>query len=131
MPTKLDGVFSGHEHALAVNRQRLELLASNLAHAETPGYKARDLDFQSAMQAAGNRPVTLAATRQGHITATDHLRPAAAMYRVPDQPSADGNTVDANREKTAFAEASARYQATLTFLNQRIRGLKLAITGSR
>lgn len=131
MPTQLDGVFAGHERALAVNRQRLELLASNLAHAETPGYKSRDLDFRAAMQAAGEPPVTLAATRSGHIASAGGGRPATVLYRVPDQPSADGNTVDPNREKTAFAEASARYQATLTFLNQRIKGLRLAITGSR
>ncbi|MGD8976896.1 MAG: flagellar basal body rod protein FlgB [Gammaproteobacteria bacterium] len=131
MPTYIDQVFSGHERSLAVNRQRLEVVASNLANAETPAYKARDVDFRSAMRAAETEGVTLRATRPGHIAEPGDARPASLHYRTANQPSLDGNTVDSDKEKAAFAEASTRYQASLTFLSQRIRGLRLAITGSR
>lgn len=131
MPTYIDQVFSGHERSLAVNRQRLEVVASNLANAETPAYKARDVDFRSAMRAAETGDVSLRTTRPGHIAEAGDARPASLHYRTANQPSLDGNTVDSDKEKAAFAEASTRYQASLTFLSQRIRGLRLAITGSR
>ena len=131
MPTYIDQVFSGHERSLAVNRQRLEVVASNLANAETPGFKARDVDFRSAMRKAEAGSVTLRTTQSGHISNTADAASAAVRYRTASQPSLDGNTVDSDKEKAAFAEASTRYQASLTFLSQRIKGLRLAITGNR
>ncbi|MGB5211129.1 MAG: flagellar basal body rod protein FlgB [Gammaproteobacteria bacterium] len=131
MPTYIDQVFSVHEQSLAVNRQRLEVVASNLANAETPGYKARDLDFRSAMRQAETGSVKLRTTRAEHLAGSAAGRSANLEYRTTSQPSLDGNTVDSDKEKTAFAEASTRYQASLTFLSQRIKGLRLAITGSR
>lgn len=131
MPTNINQVFAGHEQALGVSRQRLQLLASNLANAETPGFKARDLDFRAALDKADGSTVKLAATRRGHLGGgAENLRPLVT-YRTPEQPAADGNTVDSHKEKTAFAEASVRYMASLTFLNQKIRGLRSAITGGR
>ena len=123
-------LFATHTRALGVAQQRLELLTGNLANADTPGYKARDLDFNAAMQAAGGGELRLAASRPGHVIAGTG-GPAQAMYRVPEHASADGNTVDAQRESAAVAETSVRYQATLTFLNSRIQGLRNAITGGR
>lgn len=124
-------VFATHSRALGVAQQRLELLAGNLANADTPGYKARDLDFNAAMQAAGSEDLRLAASRPGHLSGPGAGGPATVMYRVPQHPSADGNTVDAQRESAAVAETSVRYQATLTFLNARIQGLRNAITGGK
>jgi flagellar basal-body rod protein FlgB len=135
MPLDINQVFAPHERVLTAANQRLELLAANIANADTPNYKARDLDFKAALQAAGQgAPVPIAATHAGHIQgagAGAAAGRAEALYRVPDQPSLDGNTVDSQRESAAVAETATRYQASLTFLDQRIRGLRMAITGGR
>lgn len=131
MPIDLDSQFALQGRALSLASQRLKLLADNIANADTPGYKARDIDFRAAMQNAGKNGVTLRTTRPNHINAGTSRGPAEVKYRVPDQPSMDGNTVDSQRESAAVAETAVRYQATLTFLNARIRGLRLAITGGR
>lgn len=133
MPLDLDNLFSTHARALATSEQRLQLLAANIANADTPNYKARDIDFQTAMQAAGKNTVRLEATHSDHIglAGANRGNRAEVMYRVPSQPSLDGNTVDSQRESSAVAETAVRYQATLTFINQRINGLRLAITGRR
>ena len=131
MPTNIDQVFSGHFKAMTVNRQRLQLIASNIANEETPGFKAQDLDFRAALDEAGNGTMRLAATRRGHIGQGQISDRPLVAYRTAEQPSADGNTVDSHKEKTAFAEASVRYQASLTFLNRKISGLRAAITGGR
>jgi flagellar basal-body rod protein FlgB len=132
MPLDMYGMLDLHGRALGVAHQRLELLADNIANADTPGYKARDLDFRAAMsgaEAGGSLP--LAATAPGHIGAGGTAGRGTPLYRVPDQPSADGNTVDAQRENAAFAETAVRYQTSLTFLQARIAGLRAAITGGR
>lgn len=131
MPLDLDSSFGLHAKALGVASQRLELLADNLANADTPGYKARDLDFRAALSDAGSQPVQMAATRSGHIGPAGSANRGEVLYRVPDQPAQDGNTVDTQKESSAVAETAVRYQATLTFLNARIRGIRLAITGGR
>lgn len=122
-----------HGRSLAVSNQRMELLAANLANADTPHYKARDLDFRTAMQevAGAGGELSLAATRSGHLGGNDGGARATAMYRNPDQPSLDGNTVDPQRENAAFAETAVRYQTSLTFLQSRLQGLRNAITGGR
>lgn len=122
--------------ALAVRGHRTELLATNLANADTPNYKARDLDFREALAAAAGggtagRPLALATTQPGHqggVVAAG-VPDAALKYRVPLAPALDGNTVDAQLEQAAFAENAVRYQATLTFLSARFRSLMTAITG--
>ena len=117
--------------------QRQRVLAQNIANADTPGYKARDLDFRQAMaRAAGETPtsgVHLATTRPGHIggnATADATANPDLKYRTPLAPALDGNTVDAQLEQAAFAENAVRYQATLTFLNSKFRGLLTAILGS-
>ena len=122
--------------AHALRGRRTELLARNLANADTPNYKARDLDFRDALAAAssqsnGGGPLTLATTRPGHLGGGANAGPAdaALKYRVPLAPALDGNTVDAQLEQAAFAENTVRFQATLTFLNARFRSLMTAITG--
>jgi flagellar basal-body rod protein FlgB len=115
-----DSLFGVHGAALEVRAQRMGVLASNIANASTPGFKAKDIDFQSALAQAeqagdsGTAPVDLS---------------ASTLYRVPLQPSLDGNTVELNTEQTAFAENAVAYQTTLSFLNGRINEITRALTG--
>jgi flagellar basal-body rod protein FlgB len=131
MALDINKVFDGHSRVLGLANQRMQLLADNIANADTPNYKAKDIDFLAAMQTANKQTVQLLATNPQHISTTAGPNQVEAMYRVPDQPSLDGNTVDAQKENAAVAETAVRYQATLTFLNQRISGLRMAITGGR
>jgi len=131
MPLDIDKMLAGHAHALSLGSRRMQLLAANVANADTPNYKARDIDFTEAMRSAGDQEVRMRVTDAKHIPGNVPAGAAEAKYRIPDQPSMDGNTVDAQRESAAIAETAVRYQATLTFLNQRIRGLRQAITGGR
>jgi len=131
MPINLDNEFALHSRALNVATQRLGLLANNLANADTPEFKAQDIDFKTAMKSAGSNQPAMQATHAQHIGLGRGGMNAQVMYRVPDQPSMDGNTVDAQKETTAISETAVRYEATLTFLNSKIRGLRLAITGGR
>jgi flagellar basal-body rod protein FlgB len=134
MPVNLDTYLGVHAQALKLRSQRSELLANNLANADTPGFRARDVDFQKALQKATSEQSAggeLKTTNAGHIatngaptTANGELK-----YRVPLAPSLDGNTVDAQLEQAAYAENSVRYQATLTFLSAKFRNLMTAITG--
>ena len=126
--------FGNHAKALALRTQRNELLANNLANADTPGYKARDIDFAAAMRSArtdgGN--LRMATTDAQHIPASPGRAPGldpAVAYRIPQQPSVDGNTVEADVEQANYAENVVGYQASLMFINRKIRGLTLAIRG--
>jgi flagellar basal-body rod protein FlgB len=133
MPLNLDTYLGVHATALQLRSQRTEVLAANLANADTPNYQARDLDFKSALAAAASTsgPVRMATTAAGHIeAATLNGVPAPELkYRVPLAPAIDGNTVDTQLEQAAFAENTVRYQATLTFVSSKLRGLMTAITG--
>jgi flagellar basal-body rod protein FlgB len=133
MPLNLDTYLGVHAQALQLRSQRTEVLAANLANVDTPNYRARDLDFKSALAAASNpsAPVHLATTSNGHLSgATVNGVPAPELkYRVPLAPAIDGNTVDAQLEQAAFAENNVRYQATLTFVSSKLRSLLTAITG--
>lgn len=129
----IDKYLGVHAQALPLRSQRTEVLAANLANADTPGYRARDIDFKSALAAAGspNAPVRMMTTASGHIGgASIGGAPSPELkYRTPLAPALDGNTVDAQLEQAAFAENSVRYQATLHFLSSKFRGLLTAITG--
>lgn len=133
MPLDLDTYLGVHATALQLRSQRTEVLAANLANADTPNYKARDLDFKSALAAAStpSTPVNLTTTSASHIAgATLDGMPAPELkYRVPLAPAIDGNTVDAQLEQAAFAENTVRYQATLTFIGGQLRSMLTAITG--
>lgn len=133
MSMKLDAYLGVHAQALKLRSQRTEVLASNLANADTPGYRARDVDFKAALAEAGspNGGVHLATTSKGHIGTSGPVGNASPelKYRVPLAPAIDGNTVDAQLEQAAFAENTVRYQATLSFLSSKFRGLLTAITG--
>jgi flagellar basal-body rod protein FlgB len=144
MALNLDSYLGVHAQALTLEAQRTELLAANLANADTPNYKARDIDFKAALAAAGGESGgassasggTLALTTTGAAqlsgqgaALSDAPLGANLKYRVPMAPSLDGNTVDTQLEQAAFAENSVRYQATLTFLNARLKELMTAIVG--
>ena len=136
MPVNLDQYVSVHAAALDLRARRGELIANNLANADTPGYQARDIDFRQAMaRVAGENTagVNLTTTQPGHIGSTAPggvTSNADLKYRTPLAPALDGNTVDAQIEQASFAENSVHYQATLTFLNSKFRGLLTAILGS-
>jgi len=133
MPTGLDSYLGVHAAALNLRSKRTEILASNLANADTPNFRARDFDFKNALAAAtgDSSSVHLATTQAGHLGGANSNGTAAPdlKYRVPLAPSLDGNTVDSQLEQAAFAENNVRYQATLTFLNSKFRALMTAITG--
>jgi flagellar basal-body rod protein FlgB len=135
MPLNLDTYLGVSTQALKVQSQRMEVLADNLAKVDTPNYKARDIDFKAALAQAGapDAALPLTTTTPGQVggaTASgDPDISAALKYRVPLAPSLDGNTVDAQMEQAAFADNTVRYQATLTFLNSRLKNLLTAITG--
>jgi len=130
---KLNHAFGIEPRVIALRAYRASLLAANLANADTPGYKARDINFQAALDAARGRGATVTPriTNPGHIDPSPVGAPAGvhALYRAPLQTSLDGNTVNAHREQAAFMDNAIRYQASLTFLSGRIRQLRLAITG--
>lgn len=130
MSFSLDKAFGLSPAALQLRSQRTQVLAENLANADTPNYKARDIDFKQAMlQAQGKQP-TLQTTSAKHIAAPGGS-PAnpAVLYRTPFSAALDGNTVETQAEQAKFAENTVHYQATLTFLGQRINGLIGALKG--
>jgi len=116
-----------HATALTLREQRNEMLASNIANAATPGYKARDIDFNSALQAElGNGDMR---TSNGKHFANSQMASMQAGYRVPTTSSMDGNTVEMGVEQLEFAENTVRYQTSLALLNRKISGLATAIKG--
>jgi len=124
-----------HADALRVRSQRAELIANNLANADTPNFKARDVDFRAALAASGYADpgggLAMSTTQGRHLGGPSAMAGAdpALRYRQPLAPSLDGNTVDVQMEQASFAENAVRYQATLTFINSRLRSLMTAITG--
>lgn len=114
--------------ALSLRSARNNMLASNIANAATPGYKARDLDFDREMaQQIGDSPVRKSTTR--HVDNLVGVGADRVQYRQPLNPSLDGNTVEMSVEQMEFSENSLRYMTTLTFLNKRVAGLMSAIRG--
>ena len=117
-----------HPQALSMRERRSEVLAANLANAETPGYKARDLDFKSILKQNLPKATTLERTQAGHF-GPQQLLEGHAMYRNPSQVSLDGNTVEANVEQARYAENAVQYQASLQFINNNFSGLMMALKG--
>jgi flagellar basal-body rod protein FlgB len=113
-----DPLFGVHAAALELRGRRMDMLASNIANAATPGYKARDMDFAAALDAR---------VRGG--AAVDAASGAATRYRMPVMPSLDGNTVELATEQVAFAENAVAYSSSLTFLNGRVETVKRALRG--
>ncbi|MEO1045849.1 MAG: flagellar basal body rod protein FlgB [Pseudomonadota bacterium] len=112
-----DRIFGVHGAALQLRSQRLGVLASNIANAATPNYKARDLDFDRAMQMV----------QQGEDTR--QAMSETMGYRIPLQTSMDGNTVELSTEQTLFAENAVQYSTTLSFLEARVNSITRALKG--
>ena len=135
MLDKLDAALRFQQEALNLRAQRQEILAANIANADTPGYQARDIDFSSELKKVMERGraegtgVSLALT-SSHIPAQAMTAPTTdLLYRIPDQPSLDGNTVDMDRERTQFADNSLQYQTGLTLLGGQIKGMMTVLQG--
>lgn len=122
------------ETALKLRSLRHELLSSNLVNADTPHYKARDIDFQSVLMQrlsgkASGTSVNLDRTHQGHIRMTSSMQSPQQMFRVGVQPSLDGNTVDPDIERGQFVKNAFFTEAALSFLGSTLRTRLSAITG--
>ncbi len=137
MSINFDKALGIHEQALTLRARRNEVLAVNIANADTPNFKARDIDFRAALSAASGQPQGLALARTEHahldLSGNSSMSPLEAQlkYRLPNQPTLDGNTVEEHVEQTAFAENALDYQASLQFLGGKLATLKSAITGGR
>lgn len=122
--------LSQHENSLKFRAMRSKVLASNIANADTPNYKARDIEFGSALKRAAsgmmNMTTTSALHKQSWQSGGSDFHTA---YRVPQQPSLDGNTVETDVEQAKFAENALQYRASLAFLDGSIRSIKFAIKG--
>lgn len=122
--------FAQHAAALKIRALRHQVLSSNIANADTPHYKARDIDFGTALKNAESGSLGPRQTSELHASGWNARRPGADLkYRVPMQPALDGNTVETDVEQAAFAENAIRYRASLTFLNGEIQTLRYALKG--
>ncbi|MEE1340410.1 MAG: flagellar basal body rod protein FlgB [Succinivibrionaceae bacterium] len=126
-------MFGIHEQALSIRTRRAEILASNIANADTPGYKAQDLDFKTALKNAQKNissGTNIALTNDKHLNIENIGSDSAIMFRQNYQPdTGDGNSVDINIERMAYMQNSLEYQTTIEFLNSRINGLRKVIAG--
>lgn len=136
MVDKMEKVLAFQRAALRVHNQRQQMIASNIANADTPHYKAKDLDFRAALGAVREKRGVLAPelkrTHPAHLAGTQEaalLLDAFTGYRTELQSSVDGNTVDMDQERAAFAETTLYYEASLNFINRLLRGMRTAITG--
>lgn len=125
----LSGALGIHEKALRVRDKRMEVLARNIANDDTPHFKARELDFKSVM--AKFEPSDLMASTHGtHFGFAEEVPDDNGMrYRTPFNASVDGNTVELTVEQSKYGKAAADYQATLTFLQDRISGIRKSLKG--
>jgi flagellar basal-body rod protein FlgB len=127
-------MFQFHQTALNLRAARQELIASNIANADTPNYKAKDIDFtnalQGALQGSGGK-LAVATTSSGHLSGTtgESVMGAPVMYRKPLQPSADGNTVDMDVERAQFADNALRYEASVRFVSDKAKDVLAALQG--
>lgn len=122
--------FSYHEQALGLRALRSEILSSNIANADTPNYKARDIDFAEAMRNVTGDQVSMRKTNPKHLSHISTGRLGAnVQYRIPMQSTLDGNTVETDVEQALFAENNVRHQAAIRFLSGQISGLRYAIKG--
>ena len=117
-----------HASALQLRSRRNEMLASNIANAATPNFKARDLDFDTELKRV-NKIGNIQTTNNSHFASIQKRIGKDSVFRLPIHPSLDGNTVEMAVEQMQFSENVMRYQTTLSFLNNKISGLRSAIKG--
>jgi flagellar basal-body rod protein FlgB len=130
MAITFDNALGISQQAMLIRNQRSEILAANLANADTPNYKARDVDFQAMLrgEVETRKGLSLAVTNPGHIEAKTR-DDSNLLYRVPQQPSIDGNTVDAADEQVRFSTNSVQYMTSLRFLSDTFKGMTSALRG--
>jgi flagellar basal-body rod protein FlgB len=123
----IDDALGVHAQALGLRSKRMELLARNIANADTPHFKAKDMDFKSILK--DTRESTLNTTNQQHMNLPIDESPTAEKFRVPFNTSFDGNTVEMNVEQAKFGQVAADYQATLNILENRVSTIRRALRG--
>ena len=129
MAFDIDSYFGIHAKSLQVRDQRATQIANNLANVNTPNYKARDIDFNEALSQAMTGQSNLSMTSAKHLDAGGGEFSTTLKYRNPDSVSLDGNTVDKDIETTAFAQNALNYQASLSFLDGKIKSMLTALRG--
>lgn len=131
MAINFDSALGVHDDALALRGRRAEVLANNIANADTPNFKARDVDFAAVLAGqldSYELPLEQTAARhQDEFLSPDTA--ADLLFRTPHQPSVDGNTVELQEEMARYTENAIRYQASFQFLNSKFKGLTSAIKG--
>ena len=131
MVNRINNALDFQQTALGLRAHRQQILAGNIANADTPNFKARDFDFSTALKEAvagrsgGSLP--LATTSAGHLSGGADAVPARLMYRTPDQSSVDGNTVEMDVERAQFSENAVQYEAGLTFITHHLKTMMSAI----
>ncbi|MCK6263360.1 flagellar basal body rod protein FlgB [Vibrio sp. ZSDE26] len=123
MGISFDNALGVHTHTLELRAERSKVIAGNLANVDTPGFKARDFDFQAAVSQVEHR------LQQGQKTSSSVVHPQELMYRNPYNNSIDGNTVELGVEQAQFAQNAMDFETSLTFLNMKFKGLSTAIMG--
>ena len=134
MVSKINNALDFQQAALGLRAHRQQVLAGNIANADTPNYKARDFDFSTALKEAvagrGAGNLALSATASGHIAPGSlDSGPARLLFRTPSQASVDGNTVDMDIERAQFSENAVQYEAGITFISHHIKTMLAAIQG--
>lgn len=128
----IDRAFSIHDDAMVLRSRRTSILAANIANADTPDYKARDMDFTAMMkqqQKGQSHSFSMVQTHERHLPMSTTQINEAIKYRNPLHASLDGNTVDMHAEQARFSENAFQYQTSMTLMNSKIRGLLFAIKG--
>jgi flagellar basal-body rod protein FlgB len=125
----LNQALGVHEQALQVKSRRLEVLAQNIANADTPHYKARDIDFKAVLSQTQQHENSMTATNSGHFGLGQSIDADGMRFRTPFNTSFDGNTVEMSVEQAQYGKAAADYQATLNFLESRVSGIRKALRG--
>lgn len=135
MVSKLDRAFNFQQQVMNLRTERQQLIASNIANADTPGYKARDIDFGKSLQAAmagrGAGGVSMARTASGHLPGIASMPSSELMYRNELQSTVDGNTVEMDVERANFSDNAIRYEASVTFVSGRFKSLLDAMQSPR
>lgn len=133
MPINFERAFSIHDDAMIMRGKRASVLASNIANADTPNFKARDIDFKSMLKQANNQQtnsLSMASTHRDHINLNSgSIASPPLKYRNPLHASLDGNTVDSHVEQSKFSQNALQYQTSFTFLNGSVKGIIKALKG--
>lgn len=131
MAISFDKALGVHPHAMLIRSQRAEMLATNIANADTPGYKAKDIDFASALKTAKSNQLsgnTMVRTNEKHIAGGTRSVGSNELFRTPNQTdTGDGNSVDIQVERNLYTQNAMEYQASVQFLNGNFKGLKKAL----